>query len=37
MTPELRSLIEASVINGNIDERARKVILTRAEQLGIGF
>lgn len=35
MTPELRSLIEASVVNGQVDANARKIILAKASQQGI--
>jgi hypothetical protein len=35
MTPELKSLIEASVVNGQVDANARKIILAKANQQGI--
>jgi hypothetical protein len=35
MSPELKSLIEASVVNGQVDEQAKKVILAKAAQQGI--
>jgi hypothetical protein len=35
MSPELKSLIEASVVNGQVDEQAKKVIHAKAAQQGI--